>query len=171
MIFERKIKNYIIYKTNCRCFLLKSVTRTAAILRTGPSLSILALQSVATVFSNTPPPSGRYRAQSWEGPFYHRWRRDTFGPKHIRTSISQKPRSGTSRYGDGIYGHFAQKREWIQSEWEGTGYITERKKYIYRISNFTKQKRHNDESLLSELTIYICQRAKNRNNLCALSKS
>lgn len=96
--YLNKIKKYLIRDKLIFFFSVKIETRTTAILRASPSLSILALQSAA-VLSNAPSPSRRDRTQSREGPFHHRRRRDTFGPKHIRTSISQKPRSGTSRYG------------------------------------------------------------------------
>lgn len=119
------IKALILYTSFPRLsFLLSREIRTAAVLRAGPSFSILALQGVsAAVLSDAPTPSRGNRAQSWKSPLHHWRRRDAFGPKHIRTSISQKTRSGTWRFGDGTHigGFHIETRTclWVTAEVEG----------------------------------------------------
>lgn len=76
---------------------------TATILWTGPTFTILRLQSVsAPVFFDAPSPACSDRAEPRERPLHHRWRGHTFRSKQVRASISQKPQSGTSGYGEEI---------------------------------------------------------------------
>lgn len=76
---------------------------TAAILWTGPTFSILGLQSVsAPVFFDAPSPACSDCAEPRERSLHHRWRGHAFRSKQVRASISQKPQSGTSGYGEEI---------------------------------------------------------------------
>lgn len=76
---------------------------TATILWTGPTFTILGLQSVsAPVFFDAPSPACSDRAEPRERPLHHRWRGHAFRSKQVRASISQKPQSGTSGYGEEI---------------------------------------------------------------------
>lgn len=76
---------------------------TATILWTGPTFTILRLQSVsAPVFLDAPSPACSDRAEPRERPLHHRWRGHAFRSKQVRASISQKPQSGTSGYGEEI---------------------------------------------------------------------
>lgn len=77
---------------------------TATILWTGPTFTILRLQSVsAPVFFDAPSPACSDRAEPRERPLHHRWRGHAFRSKQVRASISQKPQSGTSGYGEEIF--------------------------------------------------------------------